>query len=272
MTFPARVPVTASLMALLLVSATGCKRLRANDEINRGVADFKNAKYESATNHFQKAVEIDPDNPNPRIYLATTYSSQVVPNLDTPENKKLANQAMDGFRQVLQRDPNDVTALKQIAFLDRNIGKNDEAKEYERKVIALDPNDSEAYYTIGVVDWAAAYKNATTVLGREGLTDKSDGNFKLSKPNCAALVTVNQPLVTEGLDSLEKAVQINHNYEAAMTYLSLMSRRKADLECGNADAVKKDLADADQWAQKSMGARKENERILEEKNKGGVTQ
>ena len=57
-----------------------------------------------------------------------------------------------------------------------------------------------------------------------------------------------------------------------MTYLSLMSRRKADLECGNAVAVKQDLADADMWAQKSMGARKENERILEEKNKGGVTQ
>ena len=96
--------------------------------------------------------------------------------------------------------PNDVTALKQIAFLDRNIGKNDEAKEYERKVIALSPNDSEAYYTIGVVDWAAAYKNANTVLAREGLTDKSDGNFKLSKSNCAALTTVNQPLVTEGLE------------------------------------------------------------------------
>jgi hypothetical protein len=45
----ARVPVTAGMMALLLVSATGCNRLRANDQINKGVADFKNAKYESAT-------------------------------------------------------------------------------------------------------------------------------------------------------------------------------------------------------------------------------
>ncbi len=27
------------------------------------------------------------------------------------------------------------------------------AKEYEKKVIALAPNDPEAYYTIGVVDW-----------------------------------------------------------------------------------------------------------------------
>ena len=34
---------------------------------------------------------------------------------------------------------------------------------------------------------------------------------------------------------------MNPTYEEAMTYLSLMARRKADLECGNAPAVKADL-------------------------------
>ncbi len=270
MKLTARVPVTAGLMALSLLSATGCKTLRANDQINKGVADFKNARYESATNHFQSAVNIDPENPNPKIYLATTYASQVVPNLDTPDNMRLANLALQTFGEVLQRNPNDVTALRQIASLDRNIGKVAAAKEYEQKVIALDPNDSEAYYTIGVVDWTEAYKNSVTTLGKEGLTDKSDGNLKLSKSACATLTTANQPLVTGGLQSLQKAIDINPTYEEAMTYMSLMERRKADLECGNADAVKADLQAADQWAQKSMGARKINEQRKEDKSKGGV--
>ena len=213
-------------------------------------------------------MNIDPDNPNPRIYLATTYSSQVVPNLDTPDNMKLANMALKTFNEVLQRNPNDVIALRQIASLDRNIGRMEEAKDYEKKVIALDPNDSEAYYTIGVVDWTQAYKNANTVLGKEALTDKSDGNFKLSKPGCATLSAENQPLVTQGLESLQKAIEINSTYEEAMTYMSLMERRKADLECGNAPAVKADLDAADQWAQKSMGARKLNEQRKEAKSHG----
>ena len=268
MKLSARVPVTAGLLSLSLLSATGCKTLRANDQINKGVADFKNARYESATNHFQNAVNIDPTNPNPKIYLATTYSSQVVPNLDTPDNLRLANLALTTFGEVLQRDPNDVTALRQIASLDRNIGKVAEAKDYEKKVIVLDPNDSEAYYTIGVVDWTQAYKNATTVLSKEGKTDKSDGNFALSKPGCATLTAENTPLVSEGLQFLQKAIDINPTYEEAMTYMSLMSRRKADLECGNAPAVKTDLQAADTWAQKSMGARKENERRKEEKSHG----
>jgi tetratricopeptide (TPR) repeat protein len=272
MKLTARVPVTAGLMALLLFSATGCKRLRANDQINKGVADFKNAKLESATNHFQNAVNIDPDYMNARIYLATTYASQVVPNLDTPENKKLAQSALDGFQEVLKRDPNNINALKQIASLDRNMGHPDEAKEYEKKAIALDPTDAEANYTIGAVDFYQAYKNAATELAAEGMTDKGDGNVKLSKAGCAKLTAQNGPLVSEGTQYLQKAIDINPNYEEAMEILSLMSRRKADLECGNVPAIKADLAAADMWAAKSMGARKEIEREKEAKSHGVAVQ
>ncbi len=267
----ARVPVTAGLMALLCLSATGCKRLRANDQINKGVADFKNARLESATNHFQNAVNIDPDYMNARIYLATTYSSQVVPNLDTPENKKLAQSALEGFQEVLQRDPNNVNALKQIATLKRNTGHVAEAKEFEKKVIAQDPSDAEANESIGGADFYASYKNAVAALAAEGLTDKGDGNTKLSKAGCAKLVALNGPIVSEGIQYLKRAAELNPNDDQAYTYLSLISRRKAEIECGNVPAIKQDLADADMYAQKSMAARKEVERIKEEKSHG-VTQ
>jgi len=266
----ARIPVTAGLMALCLLSATGCKRLRANDQINKGVADFKNAKLESATDHFQQAVQLDPSNPNPLIYLGTVYSSQVVPNLDTPDNKKMAQQAIDTFQRVLSRDPKNVNALEQIASIYRNTGHPEEAKQYEKKVLEVAPDNAEANYTIGVVDWLQSYKNATSILANEGLTDKSDGNFKLSKKGCAILTAKNTPLVDEGLQYLEKAIQLNPTYEQAMTYMSLMYRRKADMECGNAPAVKADLEQSDQWAQKSMGARAANEKAKEKSLQGGI--
>ncbi len=271
MKLTARVPVSAGLTALLLLSATGCARLRANDQINKGVADFKSARYESATVHFQNAATIDPDNPNPRIYLATTYASQVVPGLKSPENDKLAQEALDNFRQVLDKDPNNVIALKQIASIDRSIGKIDESKADEKKVIALSPDDPEAYDTIGGVDWSITYKNALMALQGAGLQDKSDGNLKLPKAACDALTAKNAPLIAEGIKYLQKAVDLNPTYEEAMTYMSLLERRKADTECGNVDAVKADLSAADMWTQKAMGARKEIERRKEEKSHG-VTQ
>src|SRR5206468_5494550 len=113
-------------LLVLLGSSTGCDFLKSRDQLTKGVAAFKNSQYEQATRYFQNAVQLDPNNPTARLYLATTYASQVVPNLMTPENLKMAQKAIDGFNAVLQKNPSDVTALKQIASINRNIMKRSE--------------------------------------------------------------------------------------------------------------------------------------------------
>jgi tetratricopeptide (TPR) repeat protein len=271
MKLTARIPVMAAFVATLLFGATGCNQLKSRDQLNKGVQAFKNARYEEAVNHFQTAIQLDPKSEDAKLYLATAYSYQVVPNLDTPENLALAKKALDGFQEVLAKDPNDLAALQQIASIDFNTNKLDEAKQYQRKVIALNPNAAEAYYTIGVVDWKQAYKNALTILAADGQTDDGNGNVKKSKGACQKLQEQNTALVTEGLDVLQKSVSINPTYEEAMAYLNLMERRKADLECGDDGARKADLAQADDWVQKAMGARKANELKKEQKTGGGVT-
>jgi tetratricopeptide (TPR) repeat protein len=271
MKLTARIPVTAALLALMLVSVTGCNRLKARDQLTKGVAAFKNARYEEAVNHFQTAIQLDPDYETAKLYLATSYSYQVVPNLDTPENLALAQKALDGFSAILAKDPNDLTALKQMASINFNTKKFDQAKDYHKKVIAIDPKDAESHYTIGVIDWMQAYKNATTILAADGLTDDGNGNVKKSKAACQKLVDANTALVNDGMDYLNKAVELNPTYDDAMQYLNLINRRKADLECGDDNARKADLAKADEWSQKAMGARKENEKKKEQKAGGGVT-
>lgn len=271
MKLTARIPVTAALLALMLISVTGCNRLKARDQLTKGVAAFKNARYEEAVNHFQTAIDLDPNYETAKLYLATSYSYQVVPNLDTPENLKLAQKALDGFRAILEKDPNDLTALKQMASIYFNIKKLDEAKEYQKKVIAINPNDAEAHYTVGVVNWMQAYKNAITILAADGLTDDGNGNVKKSKAACLKLQQANTALVEEGLKFLLRAVELNPNYDDAMQYLNLTFRRRADLACGDDAARKADLAKADEWSQRAMGARKENEKKKEQKAGGGVT-
>jgi tetratricopeptide (TPR) repeat protein len=271
MKLTARIPVTAALLALLLGSVTGCNRLKARDQLTKGVQAFKNAQYEEAVNHFQNSIALDPNYEDAKLYLATAYSYQVVPNLDTPENLAVAQKALNGFNAVLAKDPNDLTALKQVASISRNIKRFDVAKQYELKVIALAPNDPEAYYTLGVLDWIQAYKNATTILAADGLTDDGNGNVKKTKGACQKLQAANTDLVAEGLQYLTKAVDLNPTYDDAMQYLNLTYRRKADLECGDDAARKADLAQSDDWNTKAMGARKINEKKKEAKAGGGVT-
>jgi len=34
----------------------------------------------------------------------------------------------------------------------------------EQRVITIDPNDAEAFYLIGTIDWGQAYKNTVEIL------------------------------------------------------------------------------------------------------------
>ena len=260
----------AAATTLLVASSTGCKRLEARNQLNKGVEAYKQAKYEEAIDHFQKAVNLDPTYPMTRLYLATAYAQQVVPGLDTPENEKTAQTAIDGFQEVLREHPDDITSLKQIAALKYDLKKFNEARDWQLKVLQADPKDAEAAYTIGVVDWTQAYQNAIHALQGAGLQDDGQGNAKMPKPVCKAIQDQNTQLVTDGLKYLQTAVSLRSNYDDAMQYLNLMYRRKADVDCGNDADRKADLAQAQDWVQKAMGARKANEEKANEKASGGV--
>ena len=264
----ARLPVLVAVLAVMMVTLTGCDRLKARDQLNKGVAAFKAGKYEEAITHFQNAENLDPKLPTAKQYLATALSQNVVPGLTTPENLKTAQQAIDTYQEVIAEDPTNVNSLKGVASLFFNIKKLDEARDWQKKVLALDPKDAEAAYWVGLIDWTEAHENLMKMTGNN---DDGAGNVKLlTKNNCAEIQKENAPLVEEGLKYLNMAIDNRPGYDDAMSYLNLTYRRKADVDCGNEDARKDDVAKATEWSQKAMGTRKENE-AKKDKGPGGIT-
>jgi len=262
---PARITALAVALAGMVLSMSGCNQLAARDQLNKGVEAYKGAHYEEAIGHFQKATQLDPSLPMAKTYLATALSQNVVPGLDTPDNLQIAQRAIEIFQEVLAKDPNDVNSLKQVAGIYFQIKKLDDAKAWQKKVLAVDPKDPEAAYTIGVIDWTQAHENTLKVLVPAGINDDGEGNLKAPKKVMEPLKALNGPLVTEGLQYLNQAVANRANYDDAMAYLNLIYRRKADVDFGNAGAVKADIASAEEWRTKAMGTRKSNE---EKKSKG----
>jgi tetratricopeptide (TPR) repeat protein len=265
--------MTASAALLLILASTvGCTKLKARDQLVKGIDAFKSGKYEEAVDFFQKSVALNPTDATSQLYLATAYSYQVVPDLDTPENLAIAKKALDGFNAVLANNPNDLDALRQVASIQRNIKQYDQAKADEMKIISLDPHDAQANYTIGVIDWTQAYKKEGDILGTVGIQDDGQGNVKKSKDVCQKIVAADTDLENEALKYLNQAVNVDPTYDDAMTYLNLTYRTKSDMECGNDAARKADLAQADAWVQKSLGTRKANEAAKEKRAEhGGIT-
>ncbi len=245
---------------LLTVAATSCNKLRARDHLNKGVGAFRNAQFQQAIQHFQTAVSLDPTLLNARLYLATAYAQQYIPGGDSPDNVKIGDQAIASFEDVLKRDPNNLTAIASIAQIYYNMKNFDKAKEYQRKRMQLSPQDPEPYYWVGVIDWAIAYPRAQQVRKDLNLTMPKD----MSKPDVlpplpekarAKLEEDNKTLVDEGIDALQKAIDLKPNDSDAMAYLNLLYRQKAEYDA-SAEAREADLKQADDWVEKALNAKK----------------
>jgi tetratricopeptide (TPR) repeat protein len=251
--------LSAIAVLLALLSAVGCSKLRARDQLNKGVNSYKNARYEEAIEHFKNAVALDPKLINAQLYLATAYMQQYIPGADSPDNNRYAQQAIDEFKSVLETNPpkeQKLLALKGIASLYFNMKKMDDAKDYQLKVAALDPNDPETYYSVGVIDWTQTYQPRMEERAKLGLKPTDDPKGK----DCTELLKVikdkNEPKVQDGITNLQKALQLRPDYDDAMAYLNLMYREEADLQCDNPDARKTDLKTADEWVDKNLATKK----------------
>jgi tetratricopeptide (TPR) repeat protein len=252
------------LGACMALFSTGCGKLKSRDEMNRGVQAYRNAHYQEAVNHFKAAVENDPTNQNAQLYLATSYMTQWVPGADSPDNNRMLNAARTEFQKVLEKDPQNKTALASMAFMaysQASTGtpeeKNkalEEARKWDLRRIEADPKDSGAYYSLGVIAWAQAYPPITTERVKARMKPEDPGPIKDPKVR-AELQEKYGKTIEEGLKYLEKAISIDPQNDDAMTYLNLLLRKKADIE-DSPEAAKADVAKAEEWANKSLDIKK----------------
>jgi Tfp pilus assembly protein PilF len=246
--------VAALAAALLLVGATGCTKLRARDNLNKGVASFKGAKYPEAIEYFKKSVELDPAFPIARLYLAMAYMSQYIPGAESEENMKMAKSAYDEFQRVLELEPKNAVALASIASLYYHQKKFSDAETWYKKVIDADPNNKEAYYTLGVIAWGKTFPKRMEARAKLSMKPEDPGPIKDKKVR-EELAAANIPVVEEGLKSLEAALKIDAEYDDAMAYMNLLHRELADLR-ENSEAYMKDTEIADGWVQKTLETKK----------------
>ena len=63
------------------------------------------------------------------------------------------------------------------------------------------------------------------------------------------------PIVDDGMQNLNKALEIDPEYDDAMAYLNLLIRERADL-LDSSDDYKKQIEVADGWLQKALDTKK----------------
>ncbi|HZD95057.1 MAG TPA: tetratricopeptide repeat protein, partial [Candidatus Sulfotelmatobacter sp.] len=208
--------VTVFAIAAALLTTTACNKLKARDQLNKGVQAYKGANYEQAIEHFKNAVNLDSDLKVAKMYLATAYAQQYVPGVETPENLRNAQQAIEEYKTVLESDSQNITSLKGIAFLYMQQKKFDEARQFYKKAIEADPNDPETYYSVGVIDWTQSFKDAGDIKGKEGIKVEDELKGKgVAQKLCDQMKAKDGPVIDEGIKMLQTAIDKRQDYDDA---------------------------------------------------------
>ena len=259
--------LVAFTAGVLFLFGSGCEKLKSRDNLNKGVAAFKGAKYSDAVNFFKEAIRLDPDNPNARLYLATAYMVQWIPGADSPENNEFAKAAREQFKEVYGKDAKNTTAIASLASLAFNEGKAttdsnrsqrlakfDEAKDWYSKLLDIDDKDKTAYYSLGVIAWEKWYPVLMKARSDLHMKAEDPGPLKDKKVR-TQLRTEYLGLVDDGIAKLQKALDVDPLYDDAMAYSNLLHRERADL-ADSPEEYKKETDTADGLVAKALEARK----------------
>ncbi len=254
--------VLGAMVGLRQLGVTSIVDLQARMALNRGVQAYSAGDFVRAAEYFENASEMDPELSAARIYMAYSTMMQYVPGAEYEENINIANKALASFQEILEDDPGNESALQSVASLFFNMNRMEEAKEWHAKVLDVMPENKESYYTIGVICWTQSYEPRLEFRAEIGMQQEDPGPIRvrggLNRNQRESLTEISAeitPLIDEGLTALEKAIEIDPDYDDAMAYVNLLYRERADF-AETADESDELLAMADEWVQKALDTRK----------------
>ena len=216
----------AIALAILVFTASGCgliNRVRAKNQLNEAARAYHEGHFEEAEQYSRRALELDPDSKSAPLFIARTLHAQYKPGVQAPENLAKANDAVQGYEKILQRDPKNEEAYKAIAYLYGATKQDDKLRSW----ISARANDagtdapkrSEAYTILASKDWDCSYK--ITELPTNHTTAMEAGNrakITYKKPAQQKDFDTAQACVKRGLEEVENAIKLDPNSESAWSY------------------------------------------------------
>lgn len=227
----------ALAVAAIGFASTGCGFVQARVEMKKGNESYNTEHFQEAVEHYKNTIEIDPTYKDAYMNMGLAYLSLYQPGSAHEKDLQYSTEAIMAFKDYLRLDPGNEKVLNFLIeisqrsnnhqeaikyFLDehrrhpddvRNIGflgnlytrtgDIDTALEWLERRIDLEPENPEAYYTLGVTCWARSYNHMDLSTERR---------FEV---------------LDRGIEALDRAAELRQDYADAYSYKNLIFRQKA---------------------------------------------
>src|SRR5262245_54004242 len=217
----------AVLLVILVSITSGCgvvNRIRAKNQLNEAARAYREGKFEEAEQHSRRAAELDPDNKTATMFIARTIHAQYRPGVQSPENIKKAQDAIDAYKKLLDANPKDDESYKAIAYLYGAIKADDKLRQWITARAASDATEptkrAEAYVVLASKDWDCSFKVTELPSNKITTVDPSNNKATISykKPKEQKEFDQAQMCVKQGLSEAENAIKYDPNNESAWSY------------------------------------------------------
>jgi tetratricopeptide (TPR) repeat protein len=225
----------AMILALLATAGTGCtlvNKIRAKNELNETARSYKDGHFEEAEQHAKRALELDPNNKTAPIFIARVIHQQYKPGIDAPENIAKAHEAIDAYKRVLEKEPDNEEAYKAVSVLYAAIKDDDKLREW---ISARATNSNltsdkraEAYAILAGKDWDCSYK-ITELPDVKVISQGDKPGVTYKKPKDPKDFDKASKCVVRGLEAVNNGLKYDPNNESAWTYEGSLFTEQAKL-------------------------------------------
>jgi tetratricopeptide (TPR) repeat protein len=217
----------AIVLAILVATSSGCgvvNRIRAKNQLNEAARAYREGRFVEAEQHSREAAQLDPNNKTAPMFIARTIHAQYRPGVQTPENIAKAQQAIDAYQEILQKNPKDEEAYKAIAYLYGSIKEDQKLRDWISARAANEAADpekrAEAYVVLASKDWDCSYKITELPSNKITTVDPATnkGTVSYKKPKDQKDFDQAQMCVKKGLTEAENAIKFDPLNESAWSY------------------------------------------------------
>ena len=225
-----RIGITLAILVatiVLVFTASGCgvvNRIRSKNQLNEAARAYREGRYVEAEKHSREAAQLDPDNKTAPMFIARTIHMQYRPGVQSPENIKKAQEAIDAYMEILKKNPQDEEAYKAVAYLYGALKEDKKLRDWITQRAANDATEptkrAESYIVLASQDWKCSFditeSPTVKVTTLDPVNNKATVSYK--KPSDAKEFNQAQVCVKQGLAEAENAIKYDPNNESAWSY------------------------------------------------------
>lgn len=237
--------LAASAVCLGQTNAEAAQTTEAvRKELNLGARAYRTGRFAEAEGHFRRALELDPEGKNTRLYLARAIHQQYLPGVPYADNVAVGERAVAAYREALNKDPRNDDAYKAILMLYGQMKNEQKVQEFllwrANDFSASNGSRAEAFVTLAGGQWQCAHdlterkENKTT---EQQQPDKAVVKYRMPADQSDFLKA--RQCMADGLRFAEQALTLDPNSRSGWSSKVNLLREAAKLAEMEGDAAQK---------------------------------